>query len=114
MVVAPCSVKTMSAIAYGLTDDLISRAADVHLKEGRPLVLLFRETPLHAGHIKAMLQATENGAVLFPPLPAFYNRPQTVDDIVNDTVSRVLSRLGLDAPVKQWAGLVAAVKAKRP
>lgn len=113
MVVAPCSVKTMSAIAYGQTDDLVSRAADVHLKEGRPLILMFRETPLHTGHIKAMLQAAQNGAVLFPPLPAFYNRPQTVDDIVNDTVSRVLARLGLDAPVKQWAGLVAAVKARR-
>lgn len=114
MVVAPCSVKTMSAIAYGLTDDLISRAADVHLKEGRPVVLMFRETPLHAGHIKAMLQATENGAVLFPPLPAFYNRPQTADDIVNDTVSRVLARLGLDAPVKEWAGVASAVKGRRP
>lgn len=113
MVVAPCSVKSLSAIAYGLTDDLISRAADVQLKEGRPLVLLFRETPLHAGHIRAMLQATENGAIVFPPLPAFYNRPQTVDDLVNDTVSRVLARLGLDAPVKQWAGLVAAVKSRR-
>ena len=114
MVVAPCSVKTMSAIAYGLTDDLISRAADVHLKEGRPVVLMFRETPLHAGHIKAMLQATENGAVLFPPLPAFYNRPQTADDIVNDTVSRVLARLGLDAPVKEWASVASAVKGRRP
>lgn len=113
MVVAPCSVKSLSAIAYGLTDDLISRAADVQLKEGRPLVLLFRETPLHAGHIRAMLQATENGAIVFPPLPAFYNRPQTVDDLVNDTVSRVLARLGLDAPVKQWAGLVASVKSRR-
>ncbi len=109
MVVAPCSVKTLSALAYGLTDDLISRAGDVHLKEGRPLILLFRETPLHVGHIKAMLHAAENGAVLFPPLPAFYNRPQTVDDIVNDTVTRVLARLGLDAPVREWAGLRAAL-----
>lgn len=113
MVVAPCSVKTLSAIAYGLTDDLISRAADVHLKEGRPVALMFRETPLHAGHLRAMLQATENGAILFPPLPAFYNHPQTIDDMVNDTVSRVLARLGLDAPVKQWAGLGAAVQDHR-
>ncbi|MFN8474579.1 MAG: UbiX family flavin prenyltransferase [Anaerolineae bacterium] len=110
MIVAPCSVKSLSAIAYGLAEDLIGRAADVHLKEGRPLVLLFRETPVHVGHIKAMLAAAENGAIIFPPLPAFYNRPQTVDDIVNDTVSRVLSRIGLDAPVKAWAGIRAALK----
>lgn len=110
MVVAPCSVKSLSAIAYGLADDLIGRAADVHLKEGRPLALLFRETPLHVGHIKAMLAAAENGAIIFPPLPAFYNRPQTVDDIVNDTASRVLARIGLDAPVKAWAGIRAALK----
>lgn len=112
MVIAPCSVKTLSAIAYGLTDELIARAGDVHLKEGRPLILLFRETPLHTGHIKAMLHASESGAIIFPPLPAFYNRPQTVDDIVNDTVSRVLARLGLDAPVREWAGLRAAMRVK--
>ena len=110
MVVAPCSVKTLSALAYGLTDDLISRAGDVHLKEGRPLILLFRETPLHVGHIKAMLHAAENGAILFPPLPAFYTRPQTVDDIVADTITRVLARLGLDAPVREWAGIRAALQ----
>ena len=110
MIVAPCSVKSLSAIAYGLAEDLIGRAADVHLKEGRPLVLLFRETPVHVGHIKAMLAAAENGAIIFPPLPAFYNRPQTVDDVVNDTVSRVLARIGLDAPVKVWAGIRAALK----
>ena len=110
MIVAPCSVKSLSAIAYGLAEDLIGRAADLHLKEGRPLVLLFRETPVHVGHIKAMLAAAENGAIIFPPLPAFYNRPQTVDDVVNDTVSRVLARIGLDAPVKVWAGIRAALK----
>jgi flavin prenyltransferase len=114
MVVAPCSVKTLSAIAYGLTDDLITRTADVHLKEGRPLILMFRETPLHVGHIKAMLHAAENGAILFPPLPAFYNRPQSVDDMVNDTVSRVVARLGFDAPVRQWAGLRAALRDNGP
>jgi 4-hydroxy-3-polyprenylbenzoate decarboxylase len=110
MVIAPCSVKTLSAIAYGLTDDLIARAADVHLKEGRPLILMFRETPLHVGHIKAMLQAAENGATLFPPLPAFYTRPQSIDDIVNDTVSRVVARLGFDATVREWPGLRATLK----
>src|SRR5215213_5355338 len=88
MIVAPCSIKTLSAIANSYTADLMARAADVQLKEGRPVLLLLRETPLHIGHIRLMLQAAENGAVIMPPVPAFYGRPKTVDDIINNTVGR--------------------------
>lgn len=96
MVVAPCSVRTLSSIAYCQSDNLLSRAADVMLKEGRPLILMLRETPLHAGHIKAMAAACDAGAVIMPPVPAFYNRPQTVDEIVDHSVARVLDRLGIE------------------
>ncbi len=99
MVVMPCSVKTLSAIANSYSDDLISRAADVTLKEGRPLVLVFRETPLHRGHIRLMSLAAEAGAVVFPPVPAFYTRPQSIDDIVNQIVGRVLARVGIQNEV---------------
>jgi 4-hydroxy-3-polyprenylbenzoate decarboxylase len=106
MVVIPCSVKTLSAIANGYSGDLLSRSADVTLKEGRPLVLVFRETPLHRGHIRLMHLAAEAGAVLFPPVPAFYTQPQTVDEIVNDTVGRILQRLGFDNELRaSWDGL---------
>lgn len=96
MVVAPCSVKTMSNIAWGNTGDLISRAADVALKERRRVVLMLRETPLHVGHIEAMLRASQIGAVLFPPVPAFYNRPRTVLDIVDQSVMRCLDLLDIE------------------
>ncbi len=106
MIVAPCSVKTLSAIAYGHTDDLLSRAADVQLKEGRPVVLLLRETPLHLGHLRAMVAAAENGAVLMPPVPAFYARPKTIDDVVANTVGRALARLGVPNDLASaWQGL---------
>ena len=103
MLVAPCSVKTLSGIAHCYNDELVVRAADVCLKERRRVVLLFRETPLHAGHIALMQQATLNGAVLMPPVPAFYHRPKTIDDIVTQTVGRALDLFGIDLPlVKRW------------
>jgi 4-hydroxy-3-polyprenylbenzoate decarboxylase len=106
MVIIPCSVKTLSAVANSYSADLISRAADVILKEGRPLVLVFRETPLHLGHLRLMERAAESGAVILPPAPAFYARPQTVDDIVDNTVGRVLLRLGIENDVYlKWAGM---------
>lgn len=105
MVVAPCSVKTLSGIANGFSQNLLLRAADVTLKERRPLVLLFRETPLHPGHLRLMLQATEAGAILLPPMPAFYTRPATILDIVRQTVGRALDLLGLDDPeLPRWTG----------
>jgi len=96
MVVIPCSIKTLSAIANSYSGDLIARAADVTLKEGRPLVLVVRETPLHRGHLRLMSLAAEAGAIIFPPVPAFYTRPQTVEDVVDNTVGRVLARLGIE------------------
>ena len=96
MVVAPCSIKTLSAIANSYTADLLSRAADVTLKEGRPLALVVRETPLHLGHLRIMARAAEAGAVIFPPVPAFYGHPQTIADLVDGTVGRVLARLGVE------------------
>jgi 4-hydroxy-3-polyprenylbenzoate decarboxylase len=96
MAVVPCSIHTVSAIAYCHADNLLTRAADVTLKERRKLVLAVRETPLHRGHLKAMLEAAEAGAVILPPVPAFYTRPKTVEDLVNHTVARILDQLGLD------------------
>jgi flavin prenyltransferase len=96
MVVAPCSVKSLSAIANSYTHNLLVRAADVTLKEGRPLILVVRETPLHLGHLRLMVQAAEMGAVIFPPVPAFYAHPATVEAIVDQSVGRILARLGLD------------------
>ncbi|WP_394044097.1 UbiX family flavin prenyltransferase [Roseixanthobacter liquoris] len=105
MIVAPCSVRSLSAIATGNTDGLLTRAADVCLKERRRTVLMFRETPLHAGHIRAMAQATESGAILFPPVPAFYDRPASLDEMVNHTVGRVLDLYDLDAGLfHRWGG----------
>lgn len=95
MVVIPCSIKTLSAIANSYSADLLTRAADVTLKEGRPLVLVVREAPLHAGHLRLMALAAQAGAVIYPPVPAFYPRPQTLDDITNQIVGRVLMRLGI-------------------
>jgi flavin prenyltransferase len=106
MVIIPCSVKSLSAIANSYSADLLSRAADVTLKEGRPLILVFREAPLHAGHIRLMKLASKAGAVLFPPVPAFYTNPQTVDEIVDNIVGRVLNRLGIENTLyHQWQGL---------
>lgn len=106
MVIAPCSVKTVSAIAYGMTDDLIARAADVNLKEGRPVVALFREAPLHVGHLRALTQFAEIGGIVFPPVPAFYAHLESVDDMVNQVIGRVLDRIGIENDlVKRWAGL---------
>lgn len=103
MLIAPCSVKTLSGIANSYNDELIVRAADVCLKERRRVVLLFRETPLHAGHIALMDQATRNGAIVMPPVPAFYSKPQTIDDMVNQTVGRALDLFDIDLPVvKRW------------
>lgn len=106
MIVAPCSIKTLSGIAHSYDDDLMTRAADVQLKEGRPVLLLLRETPLHIGHIRLMLQAAENGAILMPPVPAFYGRPQTVDELVNGTVGRALARIGIQNDLYfKWLGM---------
>ena len=103
MVVAPCSVSTLSQIAAGITENLLTRAADVTLKERRRLVLMVRETPLHLGHIRAMAAATEIGAIIAPPVPAFYHRPQSIDDIVDHGVGRVLDLFGLDTGrLKRW------------
>jgi flavin prenyltransferase len=103
MVITPCSIRTMSEIATGVTGSLMSRAADVVLKERRRLVLAIRETPLHTGHLRTMLQLAEMGAIIAPVMPAFYNRPQSLDDIVNHSVGRMLDLFGLDAGiVKRW------------
>jgi 4-hydroxy-3-polyprenylbenzoate decarboxylase len=106
MVVAPCSIKTLSAVAHCYSQDLIARAADVQLKEGRPVLLLVRETPLHRGHLRLMQLAASQGAIIMPPVPAFYNRPQTLDDIVNHTVGRALKRIGIaNELIGEWGGL---------
>jgi 4-hydroxy-3-polyprenylbenzoate decarboxylase len=105
MVVAPCSMRTVGEISSCATSNLLTRAADVCLKERRRLVLMVRETPLHAGHLKAMLSATEAGAVIFPPVPAFYARPRTLSDMVDHTVGRVLDLFDLEAGlVERWSG----------
>jgi 4-hydroxy-3-polyprenylbenzoate decarboxylase len=96
MVVIPCSVRTAAAIAYCRADNLLTRAADVTLKEGRKLVLVVRESPLHRGHLKALLEAAENGATILPPMPAFYTMPATIADIVDHTVARVLDQFGIE------------------
>lgn len=111
MIVAPCSVRTFSEIASGVTSSLLTRAADVTLKERRPLVLMVRETPLHLGHLRTLARLAEMGAVIAPPLPAFYNRPDSVEALVDQSVGRALDLLGLDwAPTRRWRGLAESLK----
>lgn len=106
MVVAPCSMKSLAAIAHGFGDNLLTRAADVTLKERRRLVLMVRETPFNLAHLRNMTAVTEMGAVVFPPLPAFYHRPQTIDELVADTVERVIELMGVgNATPQRWSGL---------
>lgn len=105
MIVAPCSIKTMAEIASGATSNLVSRAADVCLKERRRLVLMLRETPLHLGHIRSMAAVTEAGAIVYPPVPAFYARPQSIDDMIDHTLGRVLDLFEIDlGTVRRWSG----------
>ena len=105
MIVAPCSMKTLSAIVNSYADNLLGRAADVVLKEGRKLVLMPREAPLHTGHCKLLYDAAQMGIVIAPPMPAFYNNPQTIEDIINHSVGRVLDLFGLDPGiVRRWSG----------
>ena len=106
MIVAPCSIKTLSSIANSFNANLITRAADVCLKERRRLVLVVRETPLHAGHLRLMIQATESGAVILPPVPGFYARPKTIGNIIDHTVTKVLDQFGIEADlIDRWEGL---------
>ncbi len=106
MVIAPCSVRTMSEIATGVTSSLLTRAADVVLKERRKLVLMVRETPFHTGHLRTMLQLSEMGAIIAPPLPAFYIRPKNVDSLVNHSIGRILDLFDIDnALAHRWKGL---------
>lgn len=107
MVVIPCSMKTLAGIAHSFSDNLLLRAADVVLKDRRRLIIVPRETPLHLGHLRLMTQLTEMGAILAPPMPAFYHRPETIDDIVNQTVNRVLDLLDVELPAdlfQRWQG----------
>ena len=105
MIVAPCSIKTLSAIANSFNAELIARSADVCMKERRRVVLMLRETPFHAGHIRLMDQATQSGAIIMPPVPGFYTRPQTLDDVIDQSVGRALNLLDINLPsVKSWTG----------
>ena len=114
MVVAPCSVRSMSEIASGVTTSLLTRAADVVLKERRPLVLLVRETPLHTGHLRTMTQLSEMGAVIAPPVPAFYAKPATIAEMIDQTLGRVLDLFGLDSgTVRRWGEPDAGVRAQK-
>lgn len=107
MVIAPCSIRTLSSVANSLNDNLITRAADVHLKERRPLVLMVRETPLHAGHLALMREASLNGATILPPVPGFYALPKTIDDIVNHSVGKALDQLGIEHTLfPRWTGII--------
>jgi 4-hydroxy-3-polyprenylbenzoate decarboxylase len=115
MVVLPCSMRTLTGIAYSISDNLLARAADVTLKEGRPLILAPRETPLHLGHLRALLQVAEMGAKVVPPMPAFYHRPRSLDEIIDQTVQRVCDQLGLELPkdlFKRWEGAAAVLADK--
>ena len=107
MVILPCSMKTLSGIVHSYTDGLLTRAADVVLKERRPLVLCVRETPLHLGHLRLLVQAAEMGAVIMPPVPAFYHRPKSLDDVINQTVNRVIDQFDISLPqdlFSRWQG----------
>ena len=107
MIVAPCSMKTLAGITYSFSDNLLLRAADVVLKDRRRLILAPRETPLHLGHLRMMVQVTGIGAIIVPPMPAFYHRPQTIDDIVNQTVNRILDLVEIELPAdlfQRWQG----------
>ena len=111
MVIAPCSIKTAAGLAYGFADTLLIRAGDVALKERRPLLLLVRETPLHLGHLRMLTHLAENGAVILPPMPAFYTRPKTLDDVINHTLARVLDHLGIEQRlVPEWKGTGPSLK----
>ena len=114
MVIAPCSMRTLAAVAHGLSDNLITRAADVMLKERRRLILMVRETPLNLAHLRNMTSVTEMGGIIFPPVPGFYHRPQTIDDMIDHTVSRVLDLLDLpQADATRWTGLDAPLPSLR-
>jgi 4-hydroxy-3-polyprenylbenzoate decarboxylase len=102
MLIAPCSINSLAAIANSISSNLLTRAADVQVKEKRALVLMVRETPLHTGHLRAMLHLSQAGAVIMPPVPAFYTKPNSVDDIVQHTIARALDFFGLDAPTSRW------------
>jgi 4-hydroxy-3-polyprenylbenzoate decarboxylase len=103
MLIAPCSINTLSSIAASFTKDLLTRAADVTLKEKRPLVLMLRESPLHLGHLRRMVEAAEIGATIAPPIPSFYHRPDSIDDIINHSIGRTLSLFGIELPrLKRW------------
>ncbi len=105
MIIAPCSINTASSIAYGITNNLITRAADVTLKERRPLIILIRESPLHIGHLRTLLLLAEMGAIIMPPVPAFYIKPKTIDDLIDNIVGRVLEKLDIQVEFKRWSGL---------
>jgi flavin prenyltransferase len=111
MIVAPCSIRTLSAITHSFADNLLVRAADVVLKERRRLVVMPRETPLHTGHCKLLYEASQIGVIIFPPMPTFYGHPQTIDDMIDTTVGRVLDLFGIDAGlVKRWTGIEGKAK----
>ena len=105
MIIVPCSMRTLAAVAHGLADNLITRAADVVLKERRPLVMAVRETPFNLAHLRNMTAVTEMGAIVFPPLPAFYFHPRSIEELVDHTVVRMLEHVGIDTNGRQWDGL---------
>ena len=113
MVIAPCSIKTLSEVATGCAGSLLSRAADVMLKERRRLVMMVRETPLHAGHLRSMSAVTEAGAIVYPPVPAFYAKPTSLEAMVDQTVGRVLDLFDIDAGIRRWEGVANSIAPAR-